>query len=249
LVPDDDCMLRLALLEPLSGPADAWKVSAPRHEIKFVGPAREAPFAAATLGAVCPPDDEFPTNIVHTVYFDSPDLTSYEEKANGDYLKAKLRLRWYARPGAGRMSGEAWTAWLEVKLREGSRGFKRRKRLELPGPSPLDGLDPERLGAIALTHLGSPRRPTCWLSYSRTRLRGPDGVTRLSIDRDLRVEWIASWVRTRPRWAGPPVFVVEVKGPSGAVHPGLSSLIVRHARKRAVSKYALCLDHARGGAS
>lgn len=243
-------MLRLALLEPLSDPADAWRVSAPRHEIKFVGPAREAPFAAAALEAVCPPDDEFPENVVHTVYFDSPDLASYEEKANGDYLKAKLRLRWYAQAGEpARKTREAWTAWLEIKHRCGSRGWKRRKRLELPGPSPLEGLDPERLGAIVREHLGSPRRPTCWLSYSRTRLRGPDGLTRLSIDRDLRVEWVASWVPTRPSGAGPRVFVVEVKGPTGAVHPGLSPFIMRHARKRSVSKYALCLDHARGGAS
>jgi hypothetical protein len=242
-------MLRLAWLEPLSEPADAWGVSAPRHEIKFVGPARGASFAAATLEAMCPPDDEFPANVVHTVYFDSPDLASYREKANGEYLKAKLRLRWYAQPGEpARAAGDAWTAWLEVKLRRGSRGVKRRKRLELPGPSPLAGLDPEKLGAIVREHLGSPRRPTCWLSYSRTRLRGPDGTTRLSIDRDLRVEWVASWVPTRPHGAGPPVFVVEVKGPTGAVHPGLSFLIARHARKRALSKYALCLEHARGGA-
>ena len=243
-------MLRLALLEPLSDPTEAWRVSAPRHEIKFVGPAHEAPFAAATLEAVCPPDDEFPTNVVHTVYFDSPDLASYEEKANGDYLKAKLRLRWYAQPGEPtRVARGTWTAWLEIKLRQGSRGMKRRKRLELPGPSPLEGLDPEKLGAIVREHLGSPRRPTCWLSYSRTRLRGPDGMTRLSIDRDLRVEWVASWLPTRPSGAGPRVFVVEVKGPIGVVPPGLSPLIVRHARKRAVSKYALCLEHARGGAS
>ena len=242
-------MLRLALLEPLFDPTEAWRVSAPRHEIKFVGPARRGPFLAATLEAVCPPDDEFPENVVHTVYFDSPDLASYEEKANGDYLKAKLRLRWYARPGGPtRLAGDTWTAWLEIKVRRGSRGLKRRKRLQLPGPSPLEGLDPEKLGAIVREHLGSPRRPTCWLSYSRTRLRGPDGVTRLSIDRDLRVEWVATWVPTRPSGPGPRVFVVEVKGPTGAVHPGLSSLIVQHARKRAVSKYTLCLDHARGGA-
>jgi hypothetical protein len=242
-------MLRLALLEPLSDPADAWQVSRPRHEVKFIGSDREAPFAAASLEAVCAPDDEFPGNIVHTVYFDTPDLASYAEKANGDYLKTKLRLRWYARSAQRRQAdGGAWTAWLEVKIRQGARGTKRRKVLHLPGPSPLEGLDPEALGAIVQRHLGSSRRPTCWLSYSRTRLRGPDGLTRVSVDRDLRVEWVASWVPTRPSGVGPQVFVVEVKGPTAAVHPALSTLIVRHARKRSVSKYALCLEYARGGA-
>jgi hypothetical protein len=239
-----------APIEPSSAPADAWQVSRPRHEIKFVGPARAAPFAAASLEALCAPDDEFPGNIVHSVYFDTPDLASYAEKANGDYLKTKLRLRWYARSAARRHAdGGAWTAWLEVKQRQGSRGMKRRRALQLPGPSPLEGLDPEALGRIVQQHLGSARRPTCWLSYARTRLRGPDGLTRVSVDRDLRVEWVASWVPTRPAGAGPPVFVVEVKGPTAAVPPALSTLIARHARKRPVSKYALCLEYARGGAT
>lgn len=241
-------MSRLALIEPLTGPAEAWQVSLPRHEVKFMGPARQAWFAAASLEALCAPDDAFPTNVVHTVYFDSPDLASYAEKANGDYLKTKIRLRWYAGPGGAPAGGSAWPAWLEVKAREGSRGTKRRLALELAGPSPLDGLDPDALAAIVREHLGSAWRPTCWLSYTRTRLRGPDDETRVSVDRDLRVEWVASWIPTRPAGAGPPIFVVEVKGPTPAVHPTLSTLIVRHARKRTVSKYALCLDHARGGA-
>jgi hypothetical protein len=246
-------MLRLALLEPPSDAAGPWQTSAFRHEIKFVGPALQTSFAAAALTAACPPDAEFPVNTVHTVYFDSPDLASYREKANGDYLKAKLRLRWYSRPGsanrpaAGDRGG--WTAWLEIKVRQGALGGKRRKLLRLPGPSPLDGLDPERLAAVVREHLGSLRRPTCWLSYSRTRLRGPDGTSRVAVDRDLRVEWVAGWVGARKTGAGPPVFIVEVKGPVRTVHPGLSALIARHARKRSVSKYALCLEHARGGAT
>jgi hypothetical protein len=241
-------MLRVMLPDPPTG-ADDWLVSAPRHEIKFVGPERAAPFAAATLEAVCPPDDEFPVNRVHTVYFDSRDLASYEEKANGDYLKVKLRLRWYERDGEPRPAALAhWTAWLEIKLRQGSRGLKRRKRVILPPPAPHPGFDPDRLAAVVQEHLGSPRRPSCWLTYSRTRLRGPDGVTRLSIDRNLGVEWMASWLPARPRATGPEVFVIEVKGPTTAVHPGLAALIARHARKSTVSKYALCLDHARGGA-
>jgi hypothetical protein len=63
------------------------------------------------------------------------------------------------------------------------------------------------------------------------------------------VEWVAGWVSGRPAGPGPSVFVVEVKGPTASVPPALSTLIVRHARKRAVSKYALCLEHARGGAT
>ena len=132
-------MSGLAPIEPSSDPADAWQVSRPRHEIKFVGPARAAPFAAASLEAVCAPDDEFPGNIVHSVYFDTPDLASYAEKANGDYLKTKLRLRWYARSAARRHAdGGAWTAWLEVnytfRAREGTDWSAIRSDLEALAP-------------------------------------------------------------------------------------------------------------------
>jgi len=240
--------MRLMSLEPWSDPAHTWQASLPRHEVKFVGPSRAEPFVAASLEALCAPDGQFPDNVVHSIYFDSPDLASYAEKANGDYLKAKLRLRWYAERGERRPKTRVdWTAWLEVKTRTGSRGTKRRKLLRLPGPSPLGGLDPEALGAVIQEHLGSSRRPTCWISYSRTRLWGPGGLTRVSIDRDLRVEWVARWIPSHWFGATPPVFVVEVKGDTAAVDPALSTLILRHARKRAMSKYALCLDYARGG--
>ena len=240
--------MRLTSVEPWPDPTPAWQTSVPRHEIKFLGPSRAEPFVAASLEALCAPDGHFPDNVVHSIYFDSPDLASYAEKANGDYLKTKLRLRWYAEPGERRpRSGRDWSAWLEIKTRAGSRGVKRRKLLRLPGPSPLEGLDPEALGAVVQEHAGSSRRPTCWVSYSRTRLWGPDGVTRLAIDRNLRAEWVARWIPSRWFGAAPPVFVVEVKGDTAAVHPALSTLILRHAQKRALSKYALCLDYARGG--
>jgi VTC domain-containing protein len=240
--------MRLRSLQPWSDPADTWQASPPRHEVKFIGASREAPFVAASLEALCAPDGAFPENVVHSVYFDSPDLASYAEKTAGDYLKTKVRLRWYAEAERAKpKAGADWTAWLEVKTRTGSLGAKRRKLVRLSGPSPLEGLDPEMLGAVVQEHLGSSRRPTCWVSYSRTRLWGPDGLTRLSIDRDLRVDWVARWIPTHWLGATPPIFVVEVKGDTAAVHPALSTLLVRHARKHALSKYALCLDYARGG--
>ena len=93
-------MLRVMLPDPPTG-ADDWLVSAPRHEIKFVGPERAAPFAAATLEAVCPPDDEFPVNRVHTVYFDSRDLAF----AGIKHLTVASPRGWRAR---ARDRGRAW---------------------------------------------------------------------------------------------------------------------------------------------
>src|SRR5215470_13619678 len=128
--------MRLMSLEPWSDPAPTWQASLPRHEVKFIGASFAEPFVTSSLAALCAPDDQFPENVVHSIYFDSPDLASYAEKANGDYLKTKLRLRWYAeRRERASEAGGPWTAWLELKMRTGSRGAKRRRLLRLPGPS------------------------------------------------------------------------------------------------------------------
>ena len=70
------------------------------------------------------PDGASPAHQEPASDFDTPDLASYAEKANGDYLKTKLRLRWgtpLGRPARPRTAAP-WTAWLEVKQRQGSRG-------------------------------------------------------------------------------------------------------------------------------
>jgi hypothetical protein len=239
----------IRLPTPELGKVEAWPASIARYELKFVGAAPEAGIAAARLGGVCLPDPEFPANVVHSVYFDTARLRSFQEKTDGEYRKAKLRLRWYSAAYRSPAERGPWVAWLEVKVREGTRGFKYRKRVCLEGPSPLGGLPPDALAAVVQAHLGSPLRPTCWLAYTRTRLRAPDGAARVSIDRDIRLLWTAGWLAPVPRAdRSLPVFVVEVKGPSPVAHPVLTAVVGRHARKRSVSKYALCLEHARGGA-
>ena len=81
------------------------------YELKFLAPRRRAAPARRWLQATCRPDPIFPESTVYTVYYDTATLASLSEKQNSDYLKTKVRLRWYR---VGNRFSE--TAFVEIKL-------------------------------------------------------------------------------------------------------------------------------------
>ena len=91
------------------------RLAAATFEAKFVAERWRAESARRWLQMVCRPDPDFPEATVYTVYYDTPGLRCLHEKLNGDYLKSKVRLRWYR---VGERAGD--TAFLEVKMRLGS---------------------------------------------------------------------------------------------------------------------------------
>jgi hypothetical protein len=218
-------------------PGADWRASSARYELKFVGPAARADEMEAVLRAHCPPDREHAENQVESVYFDTLGLAAYGEKADGEYVKTKLRLRWY-RPHTG-------FAWLEIKAKRGSLGAKQRVRVAFEPPGP--DADEEVFARVARSALGVALRPTLWVSYRRLRRVAPDASARISLDRDIRAVWASPALARRARPGALPVFVVEVKGDALEPPPGLARLIGRSARRAAFSKYAACVDHFRGG--
>jgi len=227
-----------------AAPGSGWLASAPRYELKYAGSAARADHAEALLARLCPPDAEYPENTVHSVYFDTSRLASYQDKAGGQYVKEKVRLRWYeegstVRPGTG---------WLEIKARVGSRGFKWRKAVPFDG-IPATGPDEAALGLLLREHLGTAFRPSVWLAYRRRRFVVPDGSARLALDRDIALRWASAALAPRRPPGLLPFFVVEVKGDRPEPPAWLSTAIGKVARSTAFSKYGLCVDHARGGSS
>ena len=102
--------------------------SAGERELKFILPAGRAHLARRRLESVCRRDPEFPAAVVWTIYYDTPALVSLGEKINSDYLKRKIRVRWYS-DLEGRVSGPAF---VEAKFRMGTRRSKVRARLPYP---------------------------------------------------------------------------------------------------------------------
>lgn len=160
-------------------------------ERKFSGHVSALPRAMAVVGAACAHDGEFPEGVVNSIYFETPSLRSYWEKANGDNLKTKLRLRWY---GLDESLGAEVPAFLEVKGRIGGARHKRRIEVSVPRPLLLDTpfeAPPLRdfiLASLGRLEIPSPLSwfPACQISYSRRRYVDAMTGSRISIDWDIR---------------------------------------------------------------
>lgn len=155
-------------------------------ERKWVGDAALAPLAAGVLGAWAEEDAKYPEGVLESVYFELPGLPSWREKANGDALKRKVRIRWYrgGAPSAPRR------AWLERKDRVGAAREKSRHGFEADGAF-LDGAPLEDPGWTALLRRAAGEagwtfpasaEPAVSIRYRRRRYRCPQTGSRLSVD-------------------------------------------------------------------
>src|SRR5215210_2479023 len=109
------------------------------YELKFVLPEGIAPAVAAWLGSACRPHPQFHDAIITSVYYDDPEWSLLGEKLNSDFLKRKLRLRWYRTPG---VPLSELPAFIEGKFKAGGRREKVRVQLDTPAEAfehtPLD---------------------------------------------------------------------------------------------------------------
>jgi len=208
------------------------------RELKYVLPAGKAVLARSVVSALCRPDPHYPAAIVSTIYYDTPDLALLSEKINSDYLKTKVRLRWYS-PGRG-----AATAFLEIKSRVGGLRHKVRVATSLSAATVAD-LPLEHPALVQVLELARPLgvplptrlMPALLLRYERFRFIEPVSASRISVDLGIEA------VRVNPRVVGHaflhrlPHAVVEIKGPGNDIPRALHALINLGARRAAFSKY------------
>lgn len=225
----------------VSAAAPAIPRSALERELKFTLPASRAPFAARMLATLCRPDPRFAAAVVTTVYYDSPDLRLLAQKLNSDFLKTKVRLRWYSA-----LSGEAGSgaAFIEVKSRVGCLRRKARIETALPGGRLADAplSDPLFARALDLARTldgGLPAHllPVMMVRYERRRFVEPISGARVSLD--SRIE--APRANRALLGQGGPVrlrvSVVEVKGAGEELPRALRPLAHVGARRASFSKY------------
>ena len=207
------------------------------HEIKYVMPAASAAPAEAWLNATCRPERTYPPAWVCSVYFDHPSGALLDEKVNSDYLKTKVRVRWYE-PVAGPARG---SAFLEIKQRAGTTREKHRVALSSPAADVAGWAlhDPRWLAVIApaAARIGGPLGPVLRMRYRRARFFDGLSGTRVALDRDLTVIAAHPALRPRPLPAPLPWAVVEWKGTSPELSSSLGALSRFGARRRSFSKY------------
>ena len=80
------------------------------------------------LSCRCQKDHEYHKNIVSSIYYVTPNWDALAEKINSDYLKNKIRLRWYSDMASSTVLPGAY---LESKARMGMQRTKIRHKMDL----------------------------------------------------------------------------------------------------------------------
>jgi hypothetical protein len=216
------------------------------HELKFVLPAGRADIARRRLETLCRRDPEFPSALVWTIYYDTPALVSLGEKLNSDYLKRKIRVRWYS-DLERHVSGPAF---VEAKLRLGNRRTKARARLPFPAQeiATWDLQDRRLLGVPLLLRQHGVLDQVSWqplmlIRYRRDRFI--DGLTRTRVSLDADISVVSMNARFAPRMDPSPLAtaVLEVKGATEQLPATLRSLLPLGIRKSAFSKLHMLYAH------
>ena len=225
----------------------ALRAASGDRELKFTLPGGRVGLARRMLEAACRPDQHYPAAYVWTIYYDTPHLTSLREKINSDYLKLKVRLRWYAdleHPPSG-------SAFIEVKRRVGAR----RDKVRVKAPHPAEelatwDLRDGRLRSLPLLlraqgiSLQDIWHPVVLIRYRRDRFVEPVSRARVNLDSEIAAIAVnRGFVSTfDPSAIGPGVF--EVKGSEEELPTALRSLLLLGTRKGSFSKFLAVYRHA-----
>jgi hypothetical protein len=189
-----------------------------RIERKYLFPAGHAEVIRTWLDHACAPDPRFPVSEVSSIYFDTPELFHFHESRNGEFLRTKVRLRWYTDLTA--MASEAGVrCYLEVKAKQGALSGKRRTEVTIPASVLVD--DPfssERIGDLAAEVFGLGYRgagmllPILLIRYRRLRYLDLESHSNISMDTEIRCSMANDAVvqGSYPVWYD--VGVLEIKG-------------------------------------
>ena len=219
------------------------------HEIKYLVPASNAAALVAWASSVCLRDRKYPPAMVHTVYYDTPRLALLGEKIGSDFLKTKVRVRWYAdrdgRPGD--------VLFAEAKFRVGSQRRKVRHRLPISAaeaagrplhdPVWIQWLEPLRADA---PQLPATLAPVLGVRYVRHRFVEAAHASRVTIDEGI---WLDRINASRLHGRIPGVFphaVFEYKGRLPDPPAALLPVVRFGGRRGSSSKYLACYQHVTG---
>jgi len=237
-----------SLLDTGSIRPDAFCKGKLEYEGKYAIPASRTAMTIRILEGLCEPDPSFPIGKVSSIYFDSRNWTYLGEKRNSDYLKTKVRLRWYGLPESGYKGTGG--AFAEIKLRIGSRRSKVRIPVTYTGETlEVMALHDRELLRIpgALISAGAPIRHTLFpaIAVSYFRRRYIERSTRCRIALDYEITSPKSNKHLLP-YAMPcklAYSILEVKGQEAEFPHGLRNLLKLGFRREAFSKYYECFRY------
>lgn len=217
-----------------------------QSELKYTIPKEKTKIAVAILSSQLDPDPLYPRGMISSIYFDSHEWGMLGEKRNSDFLKTKVRLRWYSSLIRNQVCHEEAT-FAEAKYKIGSKRAKVRHRMRFTGQELQDiPLNSAKLlnVTLELKRLGCPIPnaviPTFVVRYERRRFIDRSTGKRVCIDTDIGVPKFNRAILSASFPYFLPRTVIEVKSQDQEFPPFLRSLQVLGLRKTAFSKYYEC---------
>ena len=214
------------------------------HESKYVFDNCHARKLISWLQDRCILDPVFPIGKVSSIYYDTRDWALLGEKINSDYLKTKIRLRWYSDPESGIPFSKNF---LEAKFKTGS--ARRKIRIETGLESTwitttcLADAAFIKILQLLLPHgvlVSGTLHPGLQINYNRFRFIDPLTGARVCVDYDIHVS------RCNPIMLKPlrahflKQAVFEFKEKSGVLPDWLHQIAAFGGRKGAFSKFSSC---------
>jgi hypothetical protein len=232
----------------LYGPAPDFSRLPERFERKYFLAPREVGLAYGLLRQICRPAEEYPSEQINSLYFDTADLDQHQRSDGGDYYKDKVRLRWY---GGDEDIRGIQAVYLELKSRRGFSSTKQRLKLQVPAAD----LAPGRLGQgvvsknllyDTLASFGyfpdGMLLPVIKISYWRYRFSDIISAQRVSLDCRIRSAMIMPGLGNGDKELELPGGVIEIKGRSVELPITLKGMKLLNIDWSRFSKYSACID-------
>jgi SPX domain protein involved in polyphosphate accumulation len=216
------------------------------NEIKFIISNYRSKPVLAWLKAMCRPDPLYPAAIVSSIYFDTWNWRSLGEKINSDYLKSKIRLRWYSDTDL-KQHGPVSFAEAKFKI-----GYKRKKvRVSTPFSGAwLSNIHLENVLLHEIPRLLQSKGvaldrhyyPAFQIRYKRHRFVEPNSGLRICFDSDIAVPRVNCMMLPKHNPFALHTSVFEVKGDSDKIPYPLFPLMRMGFKKASFSKYGVCFE-------
>jgi hypothetical protein len=214
------------------------------HELKFVIDNQLAPKLIRWLDLRCYQDPNYYEGVVSSIYFDFHDLTYLREKINSDFLKTKIRIRWYAALDSKSIIGDSF---VEAKFKYGSKRKKIRGKTNISGSwlQKVELQDPKLLSIPSLLRehgvaVGGGLLPVMQISYKRKRFVEPTTGARLCVDFDISAPKVNFSILPRYNAIALESAVFEMKGNLTGLPDVLHQITAFGCKKTSFSKYSAC---------
>ncbi|MBN2403210.1 MAG: VTC domain-containing protein [Spirochaetes bacterium] len=213
-------------------------------ELKYIIPNSRASHILIWLKTNCIPDPEFAEATVSSIYYDDRQWTFLREKINSDYLKTKIRLRWYSDIS---YIYHYETSFMEAKFKIGGRRHKIRTKTSYTGEW-ISAQNLENAALMEMPYLLQdkgyyPQKqlfPAFQISYKRSRFIEPFTRSRICFDYDIRAPRINYLMMPKSNPAVLQKAVFEIKGKEEELPVTLYPLTDLGCKISSFSKYSVC---------